>query len=773
MRPYLAILHDSFRSALASRVLLVMLVLISVFLLVAAPAGYEEQLTTEILPSDIVNPGELAVRSASGADLEDTAPLRRVWDRLSPSLQKSIEKYTNELESKKTEEDKEKQPKAPDMGILVYDLNKILNDREFYSTNAWPRIQLLPEARTLIDAEVDTLNDEQLMRLNRLLLVSTFPSTETYSRTIKPGPQTSIRFVYGPIDTGWVVPLSNEQLQTQVNTFLPWFIDTFLLSIGLLIAAIVTAPLIPQTFEPGSLTLQLSKPISRSLLFLSKFAGGCAFTLLCATYLFIGVVLVLGIRWGIWEPKILWCIPIYVFVFAIYYTVSAFAGLIWRNTIVSVIVVMGFWLMCFLIGTAKGIWQGLLDFQSFKQLAVLGEDVIAIDERNVPRRWDEASNEWKEALLTEDEERQVAIGVFSGPLPGFSVGPIADPQNGRLVVVKKTWSDWKEQAQLEVASAEDGFELQMISEVPVGTFLVAPEKGGTILAVSSDGKFYRVSMPEAGETGEVPKEKDDKNVVVCGPSDEVSFAGSFVAAMNPDSGVLATYSRGTIWLFKTNGENEYERVATKKLDSKKDALTSLAFAGDALLVAQNNGKLHLLDGTTLEERKVFEPETSTDPRHVRAAPGGDWFAVVYHSGALWLIDVKAGEIRKADVKGQGEISAIEFSGSDRLLVCDGGRRVFEYSVGDEQLQREYSPTMGMGERLYRWIVLPVYTVSPKPREFYQTTQYLLLEKKNLGSGRQMSARQAEIHPWRPVWSSLIFMVVMLGLACLYVERQEF
>ena len=769
MRPYLAILHDSFRSALASRVLLVMLVLITVFLLVAAPLGYKEQLTTEILPGEIVNPGGLATRLASGAELDETAPLRRVWDRLSPSVRTSITKYNDELETA-DEESEENAPQSPNMGELIANLNEILADQKFYAQEAWPRIQLLPEARSLVDAGVETLSEEQLMRLNRLLLESTF------SNSIQRGPQTSIRIVYGPADFGWVIRMRVDAVHQLLRTGLPKIMDTFVLSIGLLIAALVTAPLIPQTFEPGALTLQLSKPISRSLMFLSKFVGGCAFVLLCSTYLFIGVLLILGIRWGMWEPKMLWCIPIYVFVFAIYYSVSAFAGLIWRNTVVSVVVVMGFWLMCFLIGTTKVIWEAMLDSSRVKQLAVVGEDVIAIDERNVPRRWDETSQEWKEIMLTETEERQVSMGVFSGPLPGL-VGPVADPKNNRLVFVKNSWNNWKNESNLGVANAENGFELQLIGDAPSGIVLVAPEEDGTILAVSNDGTFYRVSIPEAVENVDQPEVEDgdeeNKNIVVCGPAERIPFARPFSTAMNADKGDLAVYSRGTIWVFKTNDENQYERIATKKLDCKEDALTSLAFAGDALLVAQNNGKLHLLEATTLEERKVFEPETSSDPRHVRAAPGGDWFAVAYHSGSLWLIDVEAGEIRKADVKGQGEISAIEFSGPDRLLVCDGGKRVLEYSIGDNSLERKYSPSLGMGERLYHWIVLPVYTVSPKPREFYQTTQYLLSGKTNLGLGGQMDAQQPEIHPWRPVWSSLIFMVVMLGLACLYVERQEF
>jgi ABC-type transport system involved in multi-copper enzyme maturation permease subunit len=73
-----------------------------------------------------------------------------------------------------------------------------------------------------------------------------------------------------------------------MQSALPWLIDKGLLAIGLFIAILVTAPTIPQMFETGSLHLLLSKPISRSLLFLAKFVGGCAFVVICATYLSAG-----------------------------------------------------------------------------------------------------------------------------------------------------------------------------------------------------------------------------------------------------------------------------------------------------------------------------------------------------------------------------------------------------------------------------------------------------------------------------------------------------
>ena len=99
-----------------------------------------------------------------------------------------------------------------------------------------------------------------------------------------------------------------------------------------MVAVLITAPTIPQMFDAGALHLLLSKPIARWLLFLARFFGGCAFILIGATYLIGGLWLILGIRFGVWDPKLLLSIPIYLFVFAIYYSVSSLVGAIYRSS---------------------------------------------------------------------------------------------------------------------------------------------------------------------------------------------------------------------------------------------------------------------------------------------------------------------------------------------------------------------------------------------------------------------------------------------------------
>jgi hypothetical protein len=80
------------------------------------------------------------------------------------------------------------------------------------------------------------------------------------------------------------------------------------------------------------------------------------------------------------------------------------------------------------------------------------------------------------------------------------------------------------------------------------------------------------------------------------------------------------------------------------------------------------------------------------------------------------------------------------------------------------------------EEIYRYGVNPLYAVFPKPGEFGRTMQYILTGRettKNLIFADNLQLARKKLNPWRPVWSGLAFMVVILGLACVYIERQEF
>src|SRR5262249_36656343 len=103
MRPYIAIIKDSFREALASRVLWIMTGLIAVLLLALAPIGYNVNLTGEINWGEIADAPQLVTRLHRDADSSEPSPGKRIWSLLDDETRKKL----TDLEKSQTDDDSE------------------------------------------------------------------------------------------------------------------------------------------------------------------------------------------------------------------------------------------------------------------------------------------------------------------------------------------------------------------------------------------------------------------------------------------------------------------------------------------------------------------------------------------------------------------------------------------------------------------------------------------------------------------------------------------
>jgi ABC-type transport system involved in multi-copper enzyme maturation permease subunit len=351
MRAYLAVVQDSFREALASRVLWVLLILITLLLAVLAPLGYRQQATRELTDGDVRDWPHFLEHVAEQS--RRPGPAQHIVSQLDASVGRRVSEFQVPGDGELG--------RALEMLRLIGEfrngLNQRMLQRDFYDADAWGDIRLAgEEARELAAQSPDSLTDEDVGRLNRLRLEAAFPEY------LAPSLPTSVKFCYLGYDFGQPLPLRKADFKRVLDSIVQWVTRWLVGTLGVLVAILVTASIVPQTFDPGSLNLLLSKPVWRSLLFLSKFLGGCAFILLNASYLVFGLWLILGARFGLWDPRILLSIPVYVFMFAVYYTVSALAGLLWRNAIVSVVMTILFWAACFVVGVSKsGVEQLVLD----------------------------------------------------------------------------------------------------------------------------------------------------------------------------------------------------------------------------------------------------------------------------------------------------------------------------------------------------------------------------------------------------------------------------
>ena len=194
-------------------------------------------------------------------------------------------------------------------------------------------------------------------------------------------------------------------------------------TIGVFVAILVTASIIPNMFDAGSVNLLFSKPISRPLMYLAKFFGGCAFVLINATYLIIGLWLVVGWRFGVWHERFLYAIPVLMFLFAVYYSVSAFAGLIWRNTIMCVVASILFWLLCFTVGQVHDIMELLMNQpRRVVKITAAGDAILTVSESGSVQCWTPDLQSWRDVFGSDQ----------SGGPPAFArqnrlLGPIYEP----------------------------------------------------------------------------------------------------------------------------------------------------------------------------------------------------------------------------------------------------------------------------------------------------------------------------------------------------------
>ncbi len=762
MKPYLAIIADSFREALASRILWILLVLITLFLAALSPLGFRAEQTTEFRQGDFLDARGFVAAVHEDFDRGAPSPGHRLWSTFDGPLRQTLGSF------QKADENDIQQYYA-DFPKLLKALNDTLQDRRFYDATAWQDVVLGSDARELIERGLDALPAEDLARLNRLLIIT------PYDKYFRAQPPKQIRVTY----LGWNIspPIrTSEKVIKQVTeqAVLPNVMAVIVGFFGVFAAILVTASIIPQMFDPGSLSLLLSKPVSRSLMFLAKFLGGCAFILINATYFILGLWLIVGLRLGIWSQGLLLCIPIFLFLFAIYYSVSAVAGVIWRNAIVCVVITVLFYMACKATGMTKHILQELaVENKRLVRLVSAGDTLITLDENKATYRWDAESGEWQPVFF------EGGGGILDRVL-----GPIYVPDQHLLLAAHAGDRGlFRANSRLLVGREADGWKQVEGPSLPVGTWELLPDPHGRLLAVTHTGVEQLVGTLEAEPKRlqlffvEFPQLLT-RPFRPAGPSKPLKLAAPMAAAVDPQSGNVVTYSRGELTLLARQDE-DYLVAQTASVDTDEDHDALVAYAGSLILLALADGRVMSFEAPSLTWRGTCEPEPGSQPRLACTSPDGKMCAILFHNGRLHVFDAAPGAhavSRVADVRGQGDISAAAFGADNSLLVADRVNRVTVYDPVSGAPTRTCAPALTPLEIVYYYAILPIYTVFPQPGELANTIQYVLTNEDTFDLamlGGDLQTKRVPLHPWAPVRSSLIFVVVLLTLACIYIERQDF
>lgn len=157
----------------------------------------------------------------------------------------------------------------------------------------------------------------------------------------------------------WTIPI--DVLNTNVISpelfyklmFTTLGIKIWLTWVATVLALVSTAGIFPDFVSGGSISLLLSKPISRWRLFLTKYLTGLLFVALQVGLFSAASFIVIGLRAGAWEPSLFLAIPIVVCFFSYLYCVCAVIGLLTRSTLASLLLTILFWFFAFIIGSAE------------------------------------------------------------------------------------------------------------------------------------------------------------------------------------------------------------------------------------------------------------------------------------------------------------------------------------------------------------------------------------------------------------------------------------
>jgi hypothetical protein len=754
MRPYLAIIRDSFHEALVSRVLWILLVVTTLFLLALFPFGITEQAGWYLSDEDILNRDTLAAKIAAQGASPEASPGHRIWELLDESTRQSLDRQG----------DHDAGPAR--FANFARSLQGAIARRDFYHPSDWAKTPLPPAARALYAKGLADLPDDQVARFNRLALEAAFPEE------IAPAPPKQLQLAYFRWELGLPLPVEPEQLFPAVNQLLMIALGILLGVGGVFVAVLVTASMIPQTFEAGPVDLLLSKPISRIGLFLAKFFGGCAFIAINAAYFICGLWLILGVRLGLWNDRLLWAIPLYLFLFAILYSVSALAGLIWRNAIVSVVLAVVFWFVCWSLGFATSLVEQLsLNPRRMSTIVPAGNTLIAVDRGDV-FRWSDEEADWKKIFIGRDPP-------FPFPVPQKFAGPIYDPAGERMLAFRAAFPGFgplQAANRLLIGKRADNWRREEGVSIPDGAcgLLLGPQDD--VLIASSQG-IYRLE-------GDLTAKQPDINLfglhlrlperggrfANVGPKMQLRPLES--AAIDPQTGSIAIFDGFRLVVYHRDAKGVYRQRGDQSFERKQYG--KVAIAGDQVFLALADGQIHRYSDE-LKPLDVVSSGAASLPDSATVSSDGRYLAIVFHNETLWLHDVREARPCVLPLVGQGDISAVAFDGP-KMFVADRLSRVTEYDLDKLQRGRQWEGRMPLAEKIYRYALHPLYTVFPKPGQLNDTVNYLLTANDSQSGAVRLGDPQnarAKLDVWGPVWSNLAFLIVVLAVACGYIYRKDF
>ena len=790
MKPYLAILIDSYWETVTSKVLWALLIGWSLLLAGLAPFGYITESSYRIARGDVNNRVGLAQKLAKGLTPQGTPTQKAISKHLSPGLKKQLD-AASAVSDARERNDRFAKISAREM---VADLNVILKNRELYDAQAFPTAANRQRLKPIVDKPESDRSEAEVEALNRALL------DIAYSADMASPRSEQLWIGYAGIKLGDALPFDRAKINTFVERIaLEIIIRLGLSFVAVFVGLIVTSPMIPETFRSGSLHLLLSKPVSRPLIYLTKFFGGTLFVLVNIAFLLTGLFLLVGWRLGIWNSGLLLCIPLLLFVFVIFYSVSALVGLIWNNPIICVVVCIVFWVFCLIIGVLESSLRIPAQWtpQVVRFLEV-EDDLIAVTQAGGVKVWNEQFKVWQPAAeLNERASGRVlgplydatrnrlvmrsdfldGIGGYATHSRNFVIAQLADSPSEDALPAPKTAEEGRRKSRWP---SEKGIEPPMLM-LDLLTF------NGKSLAISRNGIFeIDWQAQEAVEAA--------KSVGIFG--DISSWLGRLQPqpfkdltpvdyTFGENVRVTTTADQTRLMVYNNNGVDSLKFDVTLdkfvvehslKLDGEEGQSGLIAAGSEHCVVAREKSPLVLVPRDLSQVVATIAIPGDIDVRQLQAIGQSDRISIVTHAGAWFVLNGADQSLTRVVCPWQGSITGVTWVTEDKAWVGIKPNRAALFDVSTGNSQRYLEPSLSRLDIFYRWIARPLYLLNPKPSSLNGVLQRLL-SKEGVGQtqlfNNDLSAARVEVEIWQPILSNLAFVVVLLTIGCIYVWRKEY
>jgi len=772
MRACFAILKDAFREAAASRILWLALGAIALVLAVLAPMGLKSVPSTRLRPFELVD-AEGLLKTLQQGSTDTAGPAHHIWTQFDPKTQENIRGLTPPGPEASTRDARRFQNRIVDA------VNSLLDHDDFYLPDKWK--SPLWDAAS-IDADLRNTDPAGLTKPQRAVRnLKRF--TAAFADAIDIQDEKSLELSYGTMTLFGPLRLPPSQTDDLINEIIIGVLTIFLGFFGVFGSLLVTASIIPRTFEPGEISLLLSKPVRRIMIYLTRFSGGCIFTLLCAAELVTGTWLLLGFRFGLWRAELLLCIPLYVFLFAIYYSVSALAGAVWRNAIVSLILVVLFWIVQTTAGVVNGFMaDAWLPGQQIEDVAFAGDQVFALDGSRSVLRWNAQLQDWQPIMQQENPGAAQLLGMLAG---GRRYGLAVSPDGRRVHTLQADFSRFGQAGSATLIRGEaDEFAREALAGTPEAIFGIWNDSSGALILVGLRNVhlYEGVSGNQAdarqwlrGMLGNmVPAGSRGFKTLTTGRRE--ILRPDAAVAFSQDDAAIVSWDQGRMSRLQRLPDGTYQQAVTREVT--KDLAAVIAAAPTRIIVAQSDAVVRILD-ENLNEIEQLNLPPAEKPKRCEISRDGSRGAVLTHSGKIFLW--YPGSLQPLPGSHSTRFASVSFLQDGRLAVSE--RRTLSILDPDsgqpETLQ--YSGQQAWPYALYDYLVRPLYKVFPKPSELDYAVRYLVTGETSIriNDGQERSStdnledKRIVFDPWSSLWSNLLFILVMLGCGCVYLIRSDF